>query len=81
MADLALELKKRKEEFEAARDKLKTAEANATVADRQLAEMVKVAKAEFGVETPEELALLIQSKEAQVQGTLKQVGDILNAVK
>jgi hypothetical protein len=81
MADLALELKKRKEEFEAARDKLKTAEANASVADKQLAEVARVAKEEFDVETPEQLQAKIQDKEASVQAALKSVADILSAVK
>ena len=81
MADLALELKKRKEEFEEAKDKLRTAEANASVADKQLAEVVRVAKGEFGVSTLEELQALIQTKETSVQGALKSVADILSAVK
>ena len=81
MADLALELKKRKEEFEEAKDKLRTAEANASVADKQLAEVVRVAKSEFGVSTLEELQALIQTKETSVQGALKSVADILSAVK
>ena len=81
MADLALELKKRKEEFEEAKDKLRTAEANASVADKQLAEVVRVAKGEFGVSTLEELQALIQTKEIGVQGALKSVADILSAVK
>lgn len=81
MADLALELKKRKEEFEEAKDKLRTAEANASVADKQLAEVVRVAKGEFGVSTLEELQALIQTKETGVQAALKTVADILSAVK
>ena len=81
MADLALELKKRKEEFEEAKDKLRTAEANASVADKQLAEVVRVAKGEFGVSTLEELQALIQTKETSVQAALKTVADILSAVK
>ena len=81
MVDLALELKKRKEEFEEAKDKLRTAEANASVADKQLAEVVRVAKGEFGVSTLEELQALIQTKETSVQGALKSVADILSAVK
>lgn len=81
MTDLALELKKRKEEFEEAKDKLRTAEANASVADKQLAEVVRVAKGEFGVSTLEELQALIQTKEIGVQGALKSVADILSAVK
>jgi F0F1-type ATP synthase membrane subunit b/b' len=81
VADLALELKKRKEEFEEAKDKLRTAEANASVADKQLAEVVRVAKGEFGVSTLEELQALIQTKETSVQGALKSVADILSAVK
>jgi len=81
VADLALELKKRKEEFEEAKDKLRTAEANASVADKQLAEVVRVAKGEFGVSTLEELQALIQTKEIGVQGALKSVADILSAVK
>ena len=81
MVDLALELKKRKEEFEEAKDKLRTAEANASVADKQLAEVVRVAKGEFGVSTLEELQALIQTKETGVQAALKTVADILSAVK
>jgi len=81
VVDLALELKKRKEEFEEAKDKLRTAEANASVADKQLAEVVRVAKGEFGVSTLEELQALIQTKETSVQGALKSVADILSAVK
>jgi len=81
VADLALELKKRKEEFEEAKDKLRTAEANASVADKQLAEVVRVAKGEFGVSTLEELQALIQTKETGVQAALKTVADILSAVK
>lgn len=81
MVDLVLELKKTKEAYEAAKDKLKTAEANASVADKQLQEVARVAKEEFGVDTPEQLQAKIKEKEAGVQEALKKVSEILEAVK
>ncbi len=81
MADLALELKKTKEAYEAAKDKLNTAKANASVADKQLEQVAKVAKEEFGVDTPEQLQAKIQEKETSVQAALKSVSDILSAAK
>ena len=81
MADLALELKKRRDDFEVAKDRLKTAEANAAVADKQLQEIAKAAKAEFGVDTLEQLQDKIKTKETEVQEALGKVEAILKSVK